>query len=159
MGFFDKLFGSTSHVAPSVDIEQEYINILSTIECLAKAGAEFGKFKFFMYVQYQKNRIVVNLKVGFSDHLQWLRNNPDCLPFALERANLTNDDYDFFIRSLHIRHEDANHDVGEAMFYDDIKNSKHIPALFAAVKKRLVTIPNTYHIIDDTIYSISLHDD
>lgn len=159
MGIFDKLFGTNKHTSATVDIEQEYSDILSAIECLAKSGAEFGKSEFFMYVQCQKNRIVVNLKVGFGDHLQWLRNNSDCLPFVLERANIAKSDYDFFMSALQVRHEDARHDVGEAAFYDDIKSPKHIPALFVALKKRLTSIPNTSHIIDENIFSISLHDD
>ena len=159
MGLFDKLFGANKQASTTIDVGHEYADILNAIECLAKAGAEFGKYEFFMYVQCQKNRIVVNLKVGFGDHLQWLRNNPDCLPIVLERANITKNDYDFFMNSLQIKHEDARHDVGEALFYDDIKSPKHIPALFDALKKRLTTVPNTSHIIDDSIYSISLHDD
>lgn len=161
MGFFDWLFGSTEQSGPSasINVEEEYADTLNAIECLAKAGAEFGVAELFMYVKCQNDKLVVHLKVDFRDKLQWLNNNRDCLPYSLERAGITESDYEFFIHTLKIRRESGNHDVGEAMFYDDIKNRNHVPALFYALKNRLTAIKGTTCSINESEHSICLHDE
>ena len=155
MGFLSSIFGSGKN--DICDVETEYKGFLDSTECLARVGAEFGKYEFFMHVQCEGKCIYITIELDFLNQLKFVQNGPHFLDAKLKGMGITHSEYDFFMKNIHVENKDEMHDIGKAKIIQEFKNPKCSKAVFDVLKSRLVNIKNTTHRVDE--YTISLHDE
>ena len=155
MGLLSGLFGGGRN--GTCDVETEYRSFLDSTECLAKVGAEFGRYDFFMHVQCEGKCIYITMEVDFLNQLKFIQNGSHFLDASLSEKGITHSEFEFFMRNISVEHKDERHDIGKARIIEEFKTPKCSKAVFDVLKGRLVNIKNTTHRVEE--YIISLHDE